>query len=444
MDNARQAAFDVLLRVRRDGAYSNLTVDSVLKENKGLDERDGAFVRALVYGTLDRLIVLDYNLGLYLNQPARKLRPELQTILRMGAYQILFMDKVPVSAAVNESVRLAKENKSAFAASLVNAILRRVTDNGLRLPDESENRLTYLSVKYSCPEWIISLWLDAYGEKNALALAEEALQPAPLVIRVNTLKTTADELIWTLAQEGVVAEKAPLVSDSLIINAQGALERTDCYKNGLFYVQDIASQLCCRALGAKEGETVFDLCSAPGGKAFTLAQMMNNSGRLAAFDIYQSRVELIKQGAERLGINIIESNLADASIYNNLYGTADKVLCDVPCSGLGIIRRKPEIRYKTREDIDFLPDLQYRILCNGMRYVKPGGVLMYSTCTLNPAENSAVCDRFLSEHPDFESVRLLPELERFGGSERYLTLMPHIHSTDGFFMAAFVNNGEGV
>ena len=444
MDNARQAAFEVLLRVRRDGAYSNLAVDSVLKEKKGLDERDGAFVRAIVYGTLDRLIVLDYNLELYLNQPARKLRPELQTILRMGAYQILFMDKVPVSAAVNESVRLAKENKSALAASLVNAILRRVADNGLRLPDEDKNRLTYLSVKYSCPEWIIKLWIDSYGEENALALAQEALKAAPVVIRVNTLKTSAEELIWTLAQDGVVADKLPLLNDALVIEGTGSLENTDAYKNGMFYVQDTASQLCCKALGAKPGETVFDLCAAPGGKTFTIAQIMENSGRIAAFDIYQSRVELIKHGAERLGLGIVESNLADATVYNNLYGTADRVLCDVPCSGLGIIRRKPEIRYKTREDIDILPDLQYRILCNGMRYVKPGGILMYSTCTLNPAENAEVCDRFLSEHSGFAPLELLPELERYGEGERYLTLMPHLHSTDGFFMAAFVNNGESV
>ncbi len=444
MDNARQAAFEALLRVRRDGAYSNLTVDSVLKDYKSLDERDGAFVRALVYGTLDRLIVLDYNLELYLNQPARKLRPELQTILRMGAYQILFMDKVPDSAAVNESVRLAKVNKSAFAASLVNAILRRVADNGQRLPDEEGDRLTYLSVKYSCPEWIISLWIDSYGEANAIALADEALKTAGVVIRVNTLKTTAEELIWTLAQEGVVADKAPLASNALIIDAHGSLELTDAYKDGLFYVQDIASQLCCKALDAKPGETVFDLCSAPGGKAFTIAQMMNNEGGVAAFDIYQSRVDLISKGAQRLGINIVESKLADATVYNDLYGLADKVLCDVPCSGLGIIRRKPEIRYKAREDIDFLPELQYRILCNGMRYVKPGGTLMYSTCTLNPSENSEICDRFLREHRQFESVELLGELPRFGEGEKYLTLMPHIHSTDGFFMAAFVNNGESI
>lgn len=441
MKNARQTAFEALLRVHRDGAYSNLAIDSMLNENTSLDDRDRAFVCAIVYGTLDRQIVIDYNLGLYLNQPAHKLKPELRTILRMGAYQVLFLDKVPVSAAVNESVKLAKENKSAFAASLVNAVLRRVADNGLRLPDESVNRLTYLSMRYSCPEWILSLWIDAYGEDNAVSLAQCALEAPPIVIRVNTLKTTPDELIWTLAEEGAVAEKTDLCENALVVTSGGAIERLDAYKNGLFHVQDIASQLCCKALGAKPGETVFDLCAAPGGKTFTIGQLMNNEGKIAAFDVYQSRVELIKSGAQRLGESIVDTAFSDASIYNANYGMADRVLCDVPCSGLGIIRRKPEIRYKTREDIDNLPDLQYRILCTAMRYVKTGGTLMYSTCTLNPAENSQVCDRFLAEHPQFSAVTPLPELERSVPGENYLTLMPHIHSTDGFFLAAFVNNG---
>lgn len=441
MKNARQTAFEALLRVHRDGAYSNLAIDSMLNENTSLDDRDRAFVCAIVYGTLDRQIVIDYNLGLYLNQPVHKLKPELRTILRMGAYQVLFLDKVPVSAAVNESVKLAKENKSAFAASLVNAVLRRVADNGLRLPDESVNRLTYLSMRYSCPEWILSLWIDAYGEDNAVSLAQCALEAPPIVIRVNTLKTTPDELIWTLAEEGAVAEKTDLCENALVVTSGGAIERLDAYKNGLFHVQDIASQLCCKALGAKPGETVFDLCAAPGGKTFTIGQLMNNEGKIAAFDVYQSRVELIKSGAQRLGESIVDTAFSDASIYNANYGMADRVLCDVPCSGLGIIRRKPEIRYKTREDIDNLPDLQYRILCTAMRYVKTGGTLMYSTCTLNPAENSQVCDRFLAEHPQFSAVTPLPELERSVPGENYLTLMPHIHSTDGFFLAAFVNNG---
>ena len=442
MKSARQVAFEALLKVQKDGAYSNLAVDGLLKENPELDDRDKAFVCNVVYGTLDRLILIDYNLSLYLNQPVRKLKPELHTILRMGTYQLLFMDKVPSRAAVNESVNLAKVNKSSFAASLVNAVLRRVSDNGLRLPEGGENDIDYLAVKYSCPEWLLSLWVDAYGFENAVALAQKALEPPPIVVRANTLKTTADELIWKLAEEGVISEKTNAADEALILSNTGSVDELEAYKNGLFHAQDIASQLCCKALDPQENETVFDLCSAPGGKAFTIAEKMNNTGCVRAFDVYQSRVELIKHGAERLGLTNVYSYLSDASVFNENYGLADRVLCDVPCSGLGIIRRKPEIRFKKLSDIDNLPDLQYRILCNAIRYLKDGGRLVYSTCTLNPKENSELCDRFLSEHPEFTPLKVLPEIPRFSDSEEnYLTLMPHIHSTDGFFIAAFCKDG---
>ena len=444
MKSARQVAFEALIKIHRDGAYSNLIVDSLLKENSDLDERDRAFVCNLVYGTLDRLILIDYNLGLYLNQPVRKLKPELHTILRMGTYQLLFMDKVPSRAAVNESVNLAKVNKSSFAASLVNAVLRRVADNGIRLPDTSETNPDYLAIKYSCPEWLISLWIESYGYDNAVALAEKALEAPPVVIRVNTTKITPDELIWKLAEEGVISEKTDIASDALIISNTGSVDELEAYKQGYFHAQDLASQLCCAALDPQEGETVFDLCSAPGGKAFTVAERMNNSGVVRAFDIYQSRVELIKNGATRLGLSNVFSYLSDASIFNENYGLADRVLCDVPCSGLGIIRRKPEIRFKNRSDIDNLPELQYRILCNATRYLKQGGRLVYSTCTLNPAENSDVCNRFLSEHPEFTAVEVLPDIPRFSTEEKFLTLMPHINSTDGFFIAVFEKNGGNV
>lgn len=438
MKTPRQAAFEALLKVQRDLAYSNLAVDSILKENEHFDERDKAFVCNLVYGTLDRLILIDYNLGLYLNQPVRKLKPELHTILRLGAYQILFMDKVPSRAAVSESVNLAKVNKSAFAASLVNAVLRRVADNGLRLPEGDENSPEYLAIKYSCPEWLMGMWIDAYGIENAVQLADKALEAPSVIARINTTKTNADDLIWKLAEDGVVAEKSEKFPDALILRNTGAVEELLAYEEGLFHAQDFASQLCCKALDAQEGDVVFDLCSAPGGKAFTIAEMMNNTGCVRAFDIYQSRVDLIKNGAKRLGLDNVYTYLSDASIYNENYGMADRVLCDVPCSGLGIIRRKPEIRFKKFDDIDNLPDIQYRILCNAVRYLKDGGRLVYSTCTLNPKENSEICDRFLAEHPDFEAVEVLPEIKRYKQGDKYLTLMPHIHSTDGFFIAAFI------
>ena len=437
MKNPRQIAFEALLKIHREGAYSNLVLDSMLSANPGLDERDRAFISNLVYGTLDHMIIIDYNLGLYLNQPAKKLKPELHTILVLGAYQILFMDKVPNHAAVSESVQLAKVNKSSFAASLVNAVLRRVADNGLKYPEGNEGTAEYLSVRYSCPQWLIEMWIQAYGYRNAEGLASKALEPADLTVRVNTLKTDPEDLMWKLAEDGVVANSSTILKDAMVLEHTGPVDELAAYKEGLFHVQDLSSQLCCLALHANPGDTVFDMCAAPGGKTFTVAELMKGEGTVKSFDIYQSRVELIREGAKRLGLDNVSTYFSDASYYNPNYGSADRILCDVPCSGLGIIRRKPEIRFKNKPEIDKLPEIQYKILCNSIRYLKPGGRIVYSTCTLNPAENDEVCDRFLAEHPDFTVADYLTRIPRYSQTDKYLTLMPHLHGTDGFFIAAF-------
>jgi len=437
MKSPRQTAFEALLRISKDGSYSNLALDSVLKENKGLDDRDKAFVSNLVYGTLDRLILIDYNLSLYLNQPSKKLKPELHTVLALGAYQILFMDKVPNHAAVSESVELAKVNKSSFAASLVNAVLRRVADNGLKYPETEDGTAEFLSIRYSCPQWIVESWIEDYGFENAKCLAERALDAAPVTVRTNTLKITPDELMWKFAEEGVISEISSIIPEALLLKDSGAIEELEAYKDGLFHAQDLSSQYCCRALDPQPGETIFDMCAAPGGKTFTLAEMMRGEGRVMAFDIYQSRVDLIRNGALRLGLKNVYSYFSDALEYNPNYGTADRILCDVPCSGLGIIRRKPDIRFKNKRESEKLPDIQYKILSNAVKYLKPGGRVVYSTCTLNKAENDFVCDRFLSEHPEFRIAEYLTDVARYSDEDKYLTLMPHIHGTDGFFIAAF-------
>lgn len=440
MKSARQTAFEILLKIQKDGAYSNLAVDSLLSGNAELDSRDSAFVSALVYGTTERRISVDYNLSLYLTQPLKKLKPELLAVLRMGAYQILFMDKVPESAAVNESVKLAKENKSAFAAALVNAVLRKVAQNGFVLPEGDETSTERLEVLYSIPKWILKLWIDSYGYENAVGIAAKVLEPSKTVLRVNTVNSTVDDLVSVLGNEGVTASTSDIVENSLVLEKQGSVEKLVAYKEGLFHVQDFASQLCVKALDPKPGETVFDLCSAPGGKAFTAAERMNGEGIVNAFDIYQSRVELIRNGAKRLCLPNVKPFLSDAAVFNENYGKADKVLCDVPCSGLGIIGRKPEIRFKTEEEISSLPELQFSILCNARRYLKDDGRLIYSTCTLNPAENEEVCSRFLNECREFTSVPVLPETEGYRQGD-FLTLMPHINGTDGFFIAAFQKRG---
>lgn len=430
MANPRQIAFQALLKTEKDGAFSNLALDAVLSKSQ-LDTRDKSFVSNLFYGVIERQLTIDYNLSLYLTKPLKKLKPEALTIMRMGAYQILFMDKVPDSAAVNESIKLTKKNGASYASGLINAVLRKVSAKGLVLP-ENEGSDEYLSVKYSCPLWLTRKWTAEYGKEDTEKLLEASLGSADTCIRVNTVKTNADELIAKLAEDGICAEKT-YNENTLKINLKGNdIEKLNAFKQGLFHVQDMASQLCARALDARENETVFDLCSAPGGKAYTVCEMMGDKGRVLCFDIYENRVSLILKGAERLGLRSIDGSVGDASVYNENLGFADKVLCDVPCSGLGIIRRKPEIKYKNEQELACLPEIQYSIICNASRYVKVGGRMVYSTCTLSKAENEDVCRKFLETHSSFR-----PSGVFFEGDECMKTLMPHKNDSDGFFIACF-------
>ncbi|MGN0468148.1 MAG: 16S rRNA (cytosine(967)-C(5))-methyltransferase RsmB [Acutalibacteraceae bacterium] len=433
--NARQTAYEILFRIEKNGAYSNLLLDELLKTTKS-DARNSAFVSALVYGTVERKITLDYALSLYLSKPIKKLKQEVLTIMRMGAYQIFFMDKVPESAAVNESVKLAKKNKSNYAASLINAVLRKCAANGLVYPDEKSE--DYLSVRYSCPGWLIHKWTHEYGKENTEELLKASVGKAETIIRVNTLRTDEATLKKILTEQGVVCESG-YAPNSLKISLSGKeITKLPAFCDGLFHVQDTASQLCAVALGAKSGETVFDLCAAPGGKSFTIAENMNNCGKVLSFDLYAQRAELIAKGAKRLGIDIITAQSGDASEFNEQIGLADKVLCDVPCSGLGIIRRKPEIKYKTQESLGGLPEIQLKILKNGARYVKKGGRLVYSTCTLSKAENEEVCLAFLKDYADFYPIKPLEKIS----DENFVTLMPHKNNSDGFFVAAFERKKE--
>ena len=431
MSESRQTAFDALIKTERQGGFSNLTLASVLSKTK-LDTRDRSFVSNIFYGVIERRITIDYQLEQYLSKPLKKLKPEVLVILRMGAYQILFMDKVPDRAAVNESVKLSRKNGCSFASSLINAVLRKVSLNNIVLPDE-KNEMKFLSVKYSCPEWLIDKWFREYGETDTVEMLKSSVGEPPLYIRVNNTLTDATTLSNDLEKQGIKCELTD-IENSLMVHFSGNdIEKTDSYKKGLFHVQDLASQICAAALDAKEGQTVFDLCSAPGGKAYTVAETMNNIGKVLCFDIYENRVNLIRKGAERLGLNIISAQTSDASVFNDSIGTADRVLCDVPCSGLGIIRRKPEIKYKDKDDFNDLPDIQYSILKNASRYVKSGGKLLYSTCTLSRAENDEIVDRFLKENNDFSAETFSVGKLR---CER-ITLMPHKNNSDGFFISLF-------
>jgi 16S rRNA (cytosine967-C5)-methyltransferase len=433
MDKARKAALDTLVRVTRDGAYSNLALSSAL-DGGALNAADSAFASALVYTTLERQITIDYHLSRYLTQPIRKLRPEVCAALRMGAAQILFMDRVPDSAAVNETVSLVRQNKkTAYASGLVNAVLRKIAQGGLQIPEGDGDEAR--SVRYACPIWLVRLWTESYGRADADAVMASSLGTPPTVVRVNTLKTTASALVKALADEGVQAERFDGLPNALILEKCGAPERLRAFADGLFHVQDAASQYCCEALDVHAGQTVYDVCAAPGGKSFTLCELMENTGSVLAFDLHPQRVNLIESGARRLGLCNLHADVYDASVPDADRPKADRVLCDVPCSGLGVIAKKPEIRLKTPQEIDKLQDIQYNILCVSSTYVKKGGRLVYSTCSLNPQENEAVVRRFLQTHPSFCTVPVLPDVDK-REQDGMCTLLPHRSRSDGFFITA--------
>ena len=435
MTDSRVAAYNVLKAVEHDGAYSPKVLDIEIKKAQ-LSRADASFVSALVYGTLEKQHLLDYYIEAMLVRREDKIGLEARIVLRMAAYQLLFMDKVPDFSAINEAVELIKSEKPK-KAGFVNGVLRSLTrqkDNVI-LPSKEEDMTAYLSVRYSVIPWIAKLWQREFGDEIAEKILCACEKRPTLNVCVNTLKTDADKLIKELESEGVSAVKSELFDDCIHIENTGSIDGIKAYDKGMFYVQDEASRFLCHVFGAKPGERVMDVCSAPGGKSFTLARLMDNKGEIISRDISDKKLRLVSGGARRLGIDIISTFAADAATATDL-PICDRVLCDVPCSGLGVIRRKPEIRYKQYTDVERLPPVQSAILQTSSAALSSGGVLMYSTCTLRHLENLDIVERFLKNHPDFEP---LPYINPFTGeSEWNTTLLPCNNNTDGFFTARLV------
>ena len=442
MINPRTAAFNVLLKIEEEGAYSNIALNNAIKEYE-LKGIDASFMSAIVYSVLERQLTLDYILSRYSKLPLKKIETKTLIILRMGVTQILFMDKVPESAAVNESVKLAKKKGLQKSSGFINGILRSIVRAEIKytLPDKEKDYAKHLSVKYSCPTFLIDLWLESYGEENTLGILQSLADRPVLTVRVNTLKADKQSIINSLEKQNVKVREVPFIENALYIENTGSIENLDSYKKGEIYVQDASSQLCVNVLSPKPNDRVLDICSAPGGKAFSSAMLMHNKGEILAFDMFEHKLRLINSSSKRLGINIIKTAIRDGENDKTALPLGDCVLCDVPCSGLGIIRRKPEIRYKLDTSLDKLADIQYRILCNSSQYTATGGVLVYSTCTLNPKENGNNADRFLQEHKDsFEPIEIkLPKGIQRGIDEpsNQLTVFPHKGNTDGFFISVF-------
>ena len=429
-------AFKVLMRVQGEDGYSNIALSEALSAFDP-EPRDRAFVTRLVYGVLEKTEYLDHVISSYL-KPGARVEPEVRCLLRMAVYQMAFM-KIPDAAAVNESVNLAKKLKLFRATGFINGLLRQFIRDGkeVRLPDPVKQREKYLSIKYSCPLWLVKLWRKSYGDEICEDILHSLEGRPPIFLRVNTARVTTGGLVERLKTEGVKASASEKIPDCLVMEESGDITALAAFREGLFHVQDASSQLCCMAAAPASGSVVCDVCAAPGGKSFTLAEMMVNDGKIISCDLYPHRVELIAEGSKRLGLSCIEPTVRDA-LGEGTPACADLVLCDAPCSGLGIIRRKPDIKRKPQSEIQGLPELQYRILENSSRLVRKGGRLVYSTCTLNPAENLSVIAKFLANHSEFEPCALcIPEgIERAIDEPDYaLTLFPHMINTDGFFIS---------
>lgn len=441
--NARQIVLTALLKIEKQKSYSNITLDNFLKTSE-ISNIDKKFATALFYGIIETKITLDYYLSKLLTKPIEKLEIETICILRMGAYQILFMDNVPNSAAVNESVNLTKFIKKYNIKGFVNGVLRNFIrkKDEIKLPDEKTNIKLYLSVKYSCPIWIIDMWIEQYGMENTIGILKSSIGRPPLNIKVNTLITSKETLKKSFKSKNIKVYDNEFLIDCLSISDAGDITKLDEFKKGFFHVQDIASQLCVLVSGAKSGDVIFDMCSAPGGKSFSIAQLINDAGKIYSFDIYQQKIEKIKQGKERLKIKSIIPKISNAMDYDENLGQADIVLCDVPCSGLGIIRRKPEIKYKPRKDFDEIYINQYKILLNSSKYVKYNGIIIYSTCSLNKNENEKIVDKFLLENKNFKPLKLSKKFDKFQPDINNLTLFPHKFNSDGFFFSVLKKCGD--
>lgn len=435
--DAREAALLALNDCQRQGGWSDAILKKRLADNC-LDSRDGALATQLCFGVLQNRLLLDFYLSHFSNLPLKRMEGRVVEALRLGAYQMLFLDKIPHSAAVNASVELTRKHcKNPRAAGMVNGILRNLERNLDSLPTiPQKDPVSYLSTLYSHPEWLVRELLTALGSGETAKLLSANNSRAPITAMVNITKTTAEGLAASLEGEGVAVQPHPWLDNCLILSKTGNLERLTAFREGLFYIQDPASRLAVKALGPESGMRVLDCCAAPGGKSFACAIQMEGRGEVISCDLHPHKKRLIRAGADRLGLTNVTPMTADGKVFRPEWENAfDRVLVDAPCSGLGVIRKKPDIRYKDPEPLKGLPEVQRAILDNAARYVRPGGVLVYSTCTLLRRENEEVVQAFLTGHPDYR-LEAFPLPEYVGdGRSGMLTLWPHRQGTDGFFIS---------
>lgn len=426
MINGREAALDVLLAVTRDGEYSHIALKHTLDKYQYLEKRDRAFITKIVEGTLENMIRIDYILNAFSNTKVNKMKPVIRCILRSGVYQLCFLDGIPDSAVCNEAVKLAGKRGFSSLKGFVNGVLRSIARGRDRIvyPSREEDPVQYLSVWYSIPEWILCQWIQDYGMNRAEEMAAAFFRESPLTIRVNRNRISREELAERLEKDGIGVRESEDLEDVLYLSDYDYLNGIGSFREGLFYVQDISSMMAVRTAAPKEGNIVLDLCAAPGGKSIHIAQLLHGTGEVIARDLTPAKTALIEENIKRCRVENMRAETADARVFDEtMEEAADLVVADLPCSGLGVLGRKKDIRYKmTQEKEAELLQLQREILDVAVRYVKPGGRLLYSTCTVHRAENEENVSRLLEQHREF---KLLSQEQIFPGEQ----------GNDGFFIA---------
>ncbi len=426
MDKARLTAVKTVYEVNENGAYSNVALAQILRQ-ENLSDLDRRFCTELVYGTIKAGASLDWKLSKYLTRPLEKVDAKILAVLRVAMYQIFFLDRVPNSAAVNESVELTKKFVNIGASKFVNGVLRAAVREPQKSDFPQDDGIESIALRMFHPAWLVKVFADEFGLDAAKKICAVNNINSPLCLRVNFLKTTREEVLAALEKISAQFEPSNLTAEGIVLQSHGSLDKFKPLKTGLCQVQDESSMTVAPLLAPKAGDFVIDCCAAPGGKTTHIAELMKNRGRILAADIYDVKLEHIRQNAKRLGINIIETILIDArDIGEKYFEQADKILVDAPCSGLGVIRRKADIRWKKSfDELDALPTLQLEILNSAAKALKRGGTLVYSTCTIIRRENEDVAEKFLSTHSDFKLI----ETKKF---------LPHIDGTDGLFAAKFI------
>ncbi len=436
--NPREIAVQALIEIEQK--YNTAVLRKLLRQNGAMFPRDRAFVTEMVNGSLRNLYYIDFVINAVSNTKTQKMKPYLLAVLRIAVYQIYFM-KVPENAVCDEAVKLVKKRGFSSLSGFVNAVLRNIIrqKDKILLPDEKQCPIQFLSLKYSHPEWLLKMWLHQYDYDFVKELCRQNNMPPDVTIVVNSLCTTTEELKRELEKEGV-SVKEGIYQNVLHLSKTADIAKLKAFQQGKFHVQDESSITAVEALAPQPQEKILDMCAAPGGKSFLMAEKMQNKGSIYSCDIHEHKLELLQEGAERLGLSIIQTKKQDGRIFQEEQQESfDRVLVDAPCSGLGLIRKKPDIRLKKDGNtIDALLLIQKEILTQAAKYVKQNGILVYSTCTLCKKENEKNVEWFLQEHKNFElELPLLPQTLMTETQQKTITLYPHIHHTDGFFIARF-------